>query len=135
MLEEVVIVFCVLCHINCMEILTTIIYLFHIKSWNFLYKNPRASYSIFLIATNIAKHFPRLIQEQLNTPHPPLSLSSERETTYYPTPIKASFQLLSICPLQQTVKFVCSSLNVTNPKNPKAFILHPQANLSKSTDF
>ena len=30
--EEVVIVFFVLCHINCMEILTTIIYLFHIKT-------------------------------------------------------------------------------------------------------
>ena len=28
---------------------------------------------------------------------------------------------LSIRPLEQTVKFVCSSLNVTNPKNPKAF--------------
>ena len=37
-----------------MEILTTIIYLFHIKTWNFLYKNPRAFYSIFFIATNIA---------------------------------------------------------------------------------
>ena len=45
---EVVIVFFVLCHINCMEILTTIIYLFHIKTWNFLYKNPRVFYSIFL---------------------------------------------------------------------------------------
>ena len=39
--------FFVLCHINCMEILTTIIYLFHIKTWNFLYKNPRVFYSIF----------------------------------------------------------------------------------------
>ena len=38
--EEVVIVFFVLCHINCMEILTTITYLLHIKTWNFLYKNP-----------------------------------------------------------------------------------------------
>ena len=36
-----------LCHINCMKILTTIIYLFHIKTWNFLYKNPRVFYSIF----------------------------------------------------------------------------------------
>ena len=44
--EEVVIVFS-LCHINCMKILTTIIYLFHIKTWNFLYKNPRVFYSIF----------------------------------------------------------------------------------------
>ena len=43
-----------LCHINCMEILTTIIYLFHIKTWNFLYKNPRDFYSIFFLATNIA---------------------------------------------------------------------------------
>ena len=50
--EEVVIVFS-LCHINCMKILTTIIYLFHIKTWNFLYKNPRVFCSFF-IATNIA---------------------------------------------------------------------------------
>ena len=32
MLEKVVIVFFVLCHINCMEILTTIICLFHSKT-------------------------------------------------------------------------------------------------------
>ena len=44
----------VLCHINCMEILTTIIYLFHIKTWNFLYKNPRVFLLHFFIATNIA---------------------------------------------------------------------------------
>ena len=37
-----------------MEILTTISYLCHIKTWNFLYKNPRVFYSIFFIATNIA---------------------------------------------------------------------------------
>ena len=48
--------------------------------------------------------------------------------SYYPTLIKASLQHLSIRPLEQTVKFVCCSLSVTNPKNPKAFILHPQAN-------
>ena len=35
---------------------------------------------------------------------------------------------LSIRPLEQTVKFVCSSLNVTNPKNPKAFKMHSQPN-------
>ena len=52
--EEVVIVFSCCVHINCMEILTTIIYLFHIKTWNFLYKNLRVFYSIFFIATNIA---------------------------------------------------------------------------------
>ena len=46
--------FFVLCHLNCMEILTTIMYLFHIKTWNFLYKNPCVFYSIFFIATNIA---------------------------------------------------------------------------------
>ena len=45
--EEVVLGFFVLCHINCMEILATIIYLFHIKTWNFLNKNPRVFYSIF----------------------------------------------------------------------------------------
>ena len=46
--EEVVIIFscCVTSIVCCMEILTTIIYLFHIKTWNFLYKNPRVFYSI-----------------------------------------------------------------------------------------
>ena len=48
--------------------------------------------------------------------------------SYYLTPIEPSFQHLSIRPLEQTVKFVCSSLNVTNPKNPKAFQMHPQQN-------
>ena len=47
---------------------------------------------------------------------------------YYLTSIEPSFQHLSIRPLEQTVKFVCSSLNVTNPKNPKAFKMHPQPN-------
>ena len=42
--------------------------------------------------------------------------------SYYLTPIEPSFQHLSIRPLEETVKFVCSSLNVTNPKNPKAFL-------------
>ena len=37
-----------------MEILTTIIYLFPIKTWNFLYKNPRVFFTPFFIATNIA---------------------------------------------------------------------------------
>ena len=48
--------------------------------------------------------------------------------SYYLMPFKPSFQHLSIRPLEQTVKFVCSSLNVTNPKNPKAFKMHPQPN-------
>ena len=48
--------------------------------------------------------------------------------SYYLTPIKPSFRHLSIRPLEQTVKFVCSSLNVTNPKKPKAFKMHPQPN-------
>ena len=47
---------------------------------------------------------------------------------YYLTPIEPSFQHLLIRSLEQTVKFVCSSLNVTNPKNLKAFIMHPQPN-------
>ena len=59
--------------------------------------------------------------------------------SHYLTPIEPSFRHLSIRPLEQTVKFVCSSLNVTNPKNPKAFKMHPQPNklfqTSKSTDF
>ena len=48
--------------------------------------------------------------------------------SYYLTPIEPSFRHLSIRPLEQTVKFVCSLLNVTNPKNPKAFKMHPQPN-------
>ena len=48
--------------------------------------------------------------------------------SYYLTPIEPSFQHLSIRLLEQTVKFVCSSLNVTNLKNPKAFKMHPQPN-------
>ena len=48
--------------------------------------------------------------------------------SYYLTPIEPSFQYLSIRPLEQTVKFVCSSLNVTNPKNQKACKMHPQPN-------
>ena len=48
--------------------------------------------------------------------------------SYYLTPIEPSFQHLSIRPLEQTVKFVCSSLNVTNLKNSKAFKMHPQPN-------
>ena len=45
--------------------------------------------------------------------------------SYYLTPIEPSFQHLSIRPLEQTVKFICSSLNVTNPKNSKAFKMQP----------
>ena len=48
--------------------------------------------------------------------------------SYYLTPIKPSFQHLSIRSLEQTVKCVCSSLNVTNLKNPKTFKMHPQPN-------
>ena len=42
--------------------------------------------------------------------------------SYYLTPIEPSFQHLSIRPLEQTVKFVYSSLNVTNPKTRKRLI-------------
>ena len=49
--------------------------------------------------------------------------------SYYLTPIEPPYvRHLSIRPLEQTVKFVCSSLNVTNPKNLKAFKMHPQPN-------
>ena len=138
-----------------MEILTTIIYLFHIKTWNFLYKNPRVFYSIFFffIATNIANkplsdcitslktilpfHFsPKPTaegetkrQQSKQLQYHKINTKKKKEHmsySYYLTPIEPSFQLLSIRPLEQTVKFVCSSLNVTNPKNPKAFKMHPQ---------
>ena len=137
-----------------MEILTTIIYLFRIKTWNFLYKNPRVFYSIFLIATNIANKppsdcitSPKTILPFHFSPKPTAEGEIKRQQTkqlqfhkintkkkelmsqsYYLTPIKPSFQHLSIRPLEQTVKFVCSSLNVTNPKNPKAFKMHLQPN-------
>ena len=132
--------FCVF-SFNCIEILTTIIYLFHIKTWNFLYKNPRVFYSIFLIATNIKS--PKTILPFHFSPKPTAEGETKRQQTkqlqfhktntkkknsYYLTPNEPSFQHLSIRPLEQTVKFVCSSLNFTNPKNPKAFKMHPQPN-------
>ena len=53
--------------------------------------------------------------------------------SYYLTLIEPSFQHLSIRPLEQTVKFVYSSLNVTNPKTRKRLTcIHSQI---KSTDF
>ena len=55
--------------------------------------------------------------------------------SYYLTPIDPSFQHLSIRPLEQTVKFVCSSLNVTDPKNPKAFKMYPQPNKTSQLIF
>ena len=49
--------------------------------------------------------------------------------SYYLTPIEPSFQHLSIRLLEQTVKFVCSSLNVTNPKTRKRLkCIHSQIN-------
>ena len=45
--EEVVLVFSCCVTSIVWKFLTTIIYLFHIKTWNFLNKNPRVFYSIF----------------------------------------------------------------------------------------
>ena len=73
--EEVVIVFFVLCHISCMEILTAIIYLFHIETFS---TKILAFFTPFFIATNIAKHFPRMIQKQLSILPSSPSLSSEQ---------------------------------------------------------
>ena len=146
--------FFVLCHINCMKILTTIIYLFHIKTWNFLYKNPRVFYSIFFIATNTANKplsdcitSPKTILPFHFSPKPTAEGETKRQQSkqlqfhkintkkkehmshsYYLTPIEPSFQHLSIRLLEQTVKFVCSSLNVTNPKTRKRLKMHPQPN-------
>ena len=133
--------------------ITTIIYLFHIKTWNFVCKNPRVFYSIFFIATNIANkplsdcitslktilpfHFsPKPTAERETKRQQSRQLQFHKINTkkehmshsYFLTPIEPSFQHLSIRPLEQTVKFVCSSLNGTNPKNPKAFKMHPQPN-------
>ena len=150
--EEVVIVFS-LCHINCMKILTTIIYLFHIKTWNF-HTKILAFFTPFFIATNIANkplsdcitslktillfHFSpkptaegetkRQQSKQLQFHKINTKKKEHMSHSYYLTPIEPSFRHLSIRPLEQTVKFVCSSLNVTNPKNPKAFKMHPQPN-------
>ena len=137
-----------------MKILTTIIYLFHTKTWNFLYKNPHVFYSIF-IATNIANKPLSDCITSLKTillfhfsPKPTAEGETKRQqskqlqfhkintkqknnicrTPTNLTPIEPSFQHLSIRPLEQTVKFLCFSLNVTNPKNPKAFKMHPQPN-------
>ena len=152
--EEVVIVF--RCHINCMKILTTIIYLFHIKTWNFLYKNPRVFYSIF-IATNIANKPLSDCITSLKTillfhfsPKPTAEGETKRQQSkqlqfhkitrkkehmshsYYLTPIEPSFRHLSIRPLEQTVKFVCSSLTLPIPKTRKRLkCIHSQINSSK----
>ena len=136
-----------------MEILTTIIYLFQIKTWNFLYKNPRVFYSFFFIATNIANkplsdcitslkrvlpfHFspkPTAEGETKRQQSKQLQfrkINTKKKRTYVALLLSGAnrtFQHLSIRPLEQTVKFVCSSLKVTNPKNPKAFKMHPQPN-------
>ena len=55
--------------------------------------------------------------------------------SYYLTPIEPSFQHLSIHPLEQTVKFVCSSLNVTNPKILFYIINHSIKLFDIHTDF
>ena len=130
-----------------MEILTTIIYLFYIKTWNVLYKNARVFYSIFLSQQTsqtslflIAQHHQKQFSHSISRPNQlpkekpndnkPNNFSSIKLTrkkkehmshSYYLTPIEPSLQHLSIRPLEQTVEFVCSSLNVTNPKNRKAF--------------
>ena len=148
---------CVLCHINCMEILTTIIYLFHIKTWNFLYKNPRVFYSISYrnkhrkqacsdcitpLKTILLFHFSpkptaegetkRQQSKQLQFHKINTKKKEHMSHSYYLTPIEPSFRHILIRPLEQTVKFVCSSLNVTNPKNPKAFLKNAStANSSK----
>ena len=136
-----------------MEILTAIIYLFHIKTWNFLYKNPSVFYSILFIAANIANKPLSDCITSLKTilpfhfsPKPTAEGETKRQQSKQlqfhkintkkgkicrtPTIWRQSnsLQHLSIRPLEQTVKFVCSSLNVTNPKNPKAFKMHPQPN-------
>ena len=131
----------------------------HIKTRNFLYKNPRVIYSIFFIATNTANkplsdcitssktilpfHFSpkptaegetkRQQSKQLQFHKFNTKKKEHMSHSYYLTPIEPSFQHLSIRPLEQTVKFVCSSLNVTNPKTRKRLIcIHSQI---KSTDF
>ena len=62
-----------------MEILTTIIYLFHIKTWNFLYKNPRVFYSIFFIATN--RTSPKTILPFHFSPKPTAEGETKRQQT------------------------------------------------------
>ena len=69
MLEEVVIVFFVLCHINCLEILTTIMYLFHIKTWNFLYKKSSRFFTLFFYRN---KHRKTLFSNDTKTIRYPL---------------------------------------------------------------
>ena len=141
-----------------MEILTTIIYLLHIKTWNFFRQNSSRFLLHCFIATNIANKplsdcitSPKTILPFHFSPKPTAEGENKRQQSkqlqfhkintkkkkhmshfYYLTPIEPSFQYLSIRPLgancQITVKFVCSSLNVTIPKNPKAFKMHPQPN-------
>ena len=148
--EEVVIVFS-LCHINCMKILTTIIYLFHIKTF---YTKILAFFTPFFIATNIANKPLSDCITSLKTillfhfsPKP----TAEGETKWQQskqlqfhkiTRKKRTYVALLLSDANRT--FLPTSLNsspgancqicllftenVTNPKNPKAFKMHPQPN-------
>ena len=133
-------------HINCMEILTTIIYLFHIKTWNFLYKNPHVFLLHLFIATNIANkplsncitspktilpfHFspkPTAEEETKRQKNKQLQFHKINTKTFVPTSLNSSNR-----PLEQTVKFFCSSLNFTIPKTRKRLkCIHSQINSSK----
>ena len=82
----------------------------------------------FLARTNCQTRNQKTTNQTTSIKLTPNCFKEHISHSYYLTPIKPSFQHLSIRPLEQTVKFVCSSLNVTNPKNPKAFKMHPQPN-------
>ena len=137
-----------------MEILTIIIYLFHIKTWNFLRKNPRVVYSIFFfIATNIANKplsdcitSPKTILPFHFSPKPTAERETKRQQSkqlqfHKINTKKRTYVALLLSDANRT--FLPTSLNSSpgancqicllfteryQSRNPKAFKMHPQPN-------
>ena len=149
--------FFVLCHINCMEILTAIIYFFHLKHGTFYTKILAFFYSIF-IATNIANKplsdcitSLKTILLFLLSPKPTAEGETKRQQSkqlqfhkintkkkehmshsYYLTPIEPSFQYLSIRPWSKLSNLSAPHWTLPIPKTRKRLkCIHSQINSSK----
>ena len=137
-----------------MEILTTIIYLFHIKTWNFLYKSS-AFFTPFFIATNIANKplsdcitSPKTILPFHFSPKPTAEGETKRQQSKQlqfhkinTKKKKRAYVALLLSDANRT--FLSTSLNSSpgancqicllfteryQSQNPKAFNMHPQPN-------
>ena len=135
-----------------MEILTTIIYLFHIKTWNFLYKNPRV-FTPFFIATNIANKPLSDCITSLKTilpfhflPKPTAEGETKRQQSKQLQFHKINTKkrtYVALLPFDANRTFLPTSLNSSpgancqicllfteryQSQNPKVFKMHPQLN-------